>query len=293
MSEPSEQLRQLAAHGRKIRAEILALKQSRRNAGGKTGAAVDVLSYFFDLSGYKRTARRLGRVYVQSQVAQQEQELLQVLDEWAKSVRTALGRISVVKKSLGRDGNSSQLLGRFARTQRYVRPETNLSNGIALLEELAESHVVLNENLSEILKAPEEYSAAEPPPLPAQDVLETLEIPRLANLLREHPAELEALQGALTVQGTGTPDAGRQALGSCRNALENLVRRLSGEQEWSRGLEKLISAKTRRKTIRQVYSYLSAYGTHGVAVPRSDDVEFGIRLTLSAVKAIVDNSRLQ
>ena len=290
MSEPSDILRQLAARGRKIRAEWIEQLESRRSIPKNVSLGVDVLDSFFDLSGYKRTASRVGRMLVEDTATQREKQLRQEFEDWATSVSTALRGISASRQRLPKKENSQLLVQRFIRTQGYARPETGLAHGVAFLEDLAEQHVVKNEDLENLAKvrSPSSSQVREKLVLTALDVLDVSEQQTLAVLRSAHPSAFEAIQGAMAVYTAGTPDSGRQALSSCRNALENLVRTLSGESDFSAGLRKLVGSDTRRKTVRQVYSFLSAYGTHGIASPSDTDVELGIRMTVSAVKSMVE-----
>jgi len=122
------------------------------------------------------------------------------------------------------------------------------------------------------------------------DALE-IEASAILQMLAPFPAEKEAVEGALSVYKSGGPDHGRQALGSLRNALENLVKRLSGETEWSLGLAKLIASETRRKTVRQVHSYLSAYGTHGPVQPSAGDTKSGFLLAFAGMRTLLESEK--
>jgi hypothetical protein len=290
VSEPSDILRQLAARGRQIRASMMENTESRKSVSERVAGGVDVLDFFFDLSGYKRRARRVGKVLARDSMVRRQKELEEEYDNWVQEVRKNLGKMSQVKSSLTRRGNSAYLAKRFRKSQQYVKPTTRLAHGVMFLEDLSERRVVWNDDIPEVLPKPKRrkkrvaYEKRTGKLIGPAGVDNEL----LVSLLSGHPSELEAIQGAIAVFNAGTPDSGRQALNSCRNAVENLVKRLSGETNWAIGLAKLVPSETRRKTIRQVYSYLSAYGTHGIANPSKTDVELGIRMTVAAVQSILE-----
>jgi len=93
------------------------------------------------------------------------------------------------------------------------------------------------------------------------------------------------------VYQTKTPDWGRQALNSCRNAIENLTRLLSGEGEWSVGLTKVISSDAGRKIVKVAHVFLSAKGTHGPDEPDLSTVEMGMSLTFVALRQILKQEK--
>lgn len=98
-------------------------------------------------------------------------------------------------------------------------------------------------------------------------------------LLEAYPAENEALKGAIERYSDGGTDAFRQCLDSCRNAIESLVKKLSGSTDWKSGLSKIISSKNGQDTVKQIYSFLSARGVHGETIPSQEDTELGLKLS--------------
>src|SRR2546422_8386335 len=101
-------------------------------------------------------------------------------------------------------------------------------------------------------------------------------------LLEPFPSERRAIEGALGVYERKTLDYGRQALNSCRNAIENLTKTLSGEGDWNAGLTKVIPADEQRQIVRKVHVFLSATGTHAGKEPDNPTVEMGMSLTFVA-----------
>lgn len=280
-TESNDILRQLAARGRQLRAQYLAAIKAARLAPVKVNAGVDLAAFFFNLSGYKRTASRVGKLLAAGSAASAKADLQTKYESWSESTRSALREVTVAGRGVPRKPNSALLLVRFSRTQRFLRLETRLAHGIAYLETLAEERVVRNEDLRAMRPTarwrPERRTS---PSIPA-------EAGEVARMLANLPSEREAVEGAVQVYQAHSSDFGRQAMGSIRNALENLVKRLSGESDFSAGLQKLFPSETRRRTIRQVHSFLSAYGPHGSNVPTDADVEMGFRLGFAAIRSLL------
>lgn len=106
------------------------------------------------------------------------------------------------------------------------------------------------------------------------------------NLLRGYHSVLESILGAIERLEHGGFDANRQCLASCRNALENLVKEISGENNWQKGLKKIVTSKTRRETIKVTHQFLSAYGAHGKDT-KHEDAKSGVYQTISAIRIIL------
>jgi hypothetical protein len=75
--------------------------------------------------------------------------------------------------------------------------------------------------------------------------------------------------------------ASRQAIESCRNAMENLFNTLGGTSKWADRLDSLLEDKSLSKLARDVYAYLSTNGTHARDALNQDpaDALLALRLT--------------
>ena len=133
-----------------------------------------------------------------------------------------------------------RLVRSFSAQMSFVKPETRLLHGILYLEKLAESSLILNDEIEETRKAVAtvQQSATLPPTRIESGLNE------LHGLVSSFPAVAEALAGAISVYQQKGPDWGRQAVDSMRNALETLIKRLSGESDWRMGLEKIIPSES-------------------------------------------------
>jgi hypothetical protein len=279
LGEASDTLRELAAQARTIRAQYLTAINAAKASPTNVATTVDAIDFFFDLSGYKRAASRIGRALARNSSQQQLAMIGQQGESWASAVRSALGGFSLVGKQVPAEANSVVLLRRYAGTQKFARLDVRLAHGISLLEGLAEDRVVRNQDLAGLRR--------KDTTVPGQrgDSL-SVEVAEVIGLLDGLPQEQEALRGGWAVYQNKMPDYGRQALNSLRNALENVTKRLSGEGDWSEGLRKLVPSETRRQMIRQPHTFLSAYGTHAASAPSDADVELGFRLTAAAIRAL-------
>jgi hypothetical protein len=102
-----------------------------------------------------------------------------------------------------------------------------------------------------------------------------------------YPEVKEAMKGAVDRLEKRGPDYSRQCLGSCRNALESLVKQVGNETEWNNGLSKIVAGRTEKGVIKQAYSYLCKYGPHSQEITGKKETEIGFALTLSAMEIIL------
>ena len=288
----SDTLRQHAAKGRKIHSDLLMARQSKLRAGRDVAAGVDALDLFFDLSGKKRLAKVLGGRYLHSVANDRISELNRTADEWISEAKSILREISVQRKGIPTKPNSDALVNSLIAQMRYSLPETRLSHGITYLEKLADSRLILNDEISQ-MKIPFEkesrlfLSKTENAVRVSEANGIEAGLSSLKELSSSFPAVTLALDGAASVCRQRNPDWGRQAVGSMRNALETLVRGLSGEGNWRAGLEKLVPSESARKPIVVTYSMLCAKGPHSSEIPTEEDVLFCIRLTQEEIKYIL------
>jgi hypothetical protein len=285
------EIRKLIVQGKEIRSRSLQLKEASRDISGKVTAGVGILNGLFDLSGYRRTTKSIGKWWLHSNVAQQKETLILDYEGWYEECRNTIGNVSVSRKGLTARGNSRILQSRFSRTRRFARIETRLRHGLAFLEGLLEQDLIRNEDVSEYLNALRRQARARENALSSVKALKRaetiLQFPGAKNIegmLRSYPEEGEAIRGAISTYENKGPDANRQALASCRNALENLIRKLSKEGDWKKGLSRLTRSDTKRRYIKDTYRYLSAYGSHGPRPPTDVDTELGIEMTIAAMK---------
>lgn len=104
-----------------------------------------------------------------------------------------------------------------------------------------------------------------------------------AILAERHPAALASLQGAYQAYQSGGDDGMRQASDSVRNALENVVRDLTGKGIGP-GIDEISpDDKRRRRILKALRDFLSVTGTHANQQPTERDALLGIRLAEDAI----------
>lgn len=292
MPEPSDALRGLAAQGRQLHAQFMAAQRAKQAAPANAIIGTDLLDFFFDLSGYKRAVARVGKGIAYSSAIARESDVLAGYDAWVEGVRSALKSVSFVVHHS--EPTARILLRRFSASQRYVRLDTRLEHGVRFLEELADERLVWSEGVpAHRVRAPEAIAPQTPPVPPPTASLFLSERPQMLELLATFPSARQAIEGAFAVYEARTPDFGRQSLNSCRNAIENLTKMLSGEGDWNLGLPKVISSDAERQVVKKAHVFLSAYGTHGVQEPDLATVEMGIGLTFLALKLLLRRGAAQ
>jgi hypothetical protein len=280
MFGPNDTVRQLAARGREIRAKLIAISESRKNSNSNVSIGVDVIDAFFDLSGHKRIAAGLGKRILTNSIKTREAKLTQEYHEWKLTVDKTLQNYSTSQLNGKSSNKRLTLKEQFDCTQRNARLETNLRKGIMFLESSAERGLTSLDAVS----VKREPGIRIPKNLDSSIGTNARSV---LSKLKGHPEVQKSIEGALSVITSQSPDYVRQALGSCRTAIENLVRGLSGEGDWSLGLTKIVKHATERKTIKAAYSYLSAFGTHSINGPSRDNALIGINLALVAIDIIL------
>jgi hypothetical protein len=288
VTSPSDILRSIVAKGRRIQADIIAAKESKRGISTNAGLAVDAVNILFDLSGHKRTATRLAKKYGHASADSRIHALELEVSGWSSEAKDALRNITVLQDGIPDRPNSERLLRGFSKSMSLVRPEDRLARGILYLENLAESNIAYNNDLPGMRKAVGAMEDMDKHVIPTET---EARLALLARNLEGFPNVRVAVRGALSAYEKKSDDWARQTLGSMRNALESLVKTLSGEGDWSRGLLKLIPSSSKRKPIREAYDFVSGIGTHNQDIPDQHDVELGIGLTERAIIYIIDDSK--
>lgn len=107
------------------------------------------------------------------------------------------------------------------------------------------------------------------------------------NALTNYPAEYTALKGAIERYANGGTDSYRQCLDSCRNLIENLIKKIGNVPDWNNGLKQIIQSQRKRQLIKSIHAFLSAYGVHGSEIPKQKDTELGLKITEDCITWIL------
>lgn len=105
--------------------------------------------------------------------------------------------------------------------------------------------------------------------------------------LAKYPAEYTALQGAIERYANGGTDSYRQCLDSCRNLIENLIKKIANTPDWNTGLKQIIQSQKKRGLIKVIHAFLSAYGVHSGEIPKQKDTELGLKITEDCITWIL------
>lgn len=245
-------------------------------------AATELLGSMFLPHGMKGTGKNLAKKSLSLQKQRVDNESASIADRWLDSIIKYLKQVSKVTPTITARGNSSVLVKKFNAAKSAAKADTKFSRGISALQQLQTYDLVYTTELKALLQERKLNQAT----VSKYKHLST----EAKKILKNNPSELEALLGAIESLEKGGLDKNRQCLSSCRNCLENFVKRTSGENDWKRGLSLIVPSTTKQKTIKNAYQFLSAYGVHGTENPTDDDTLSGIEQTISTIRLIVKNS---
>ncbi len=123
--------------------------------------------------------------------------------------------------------------------------------------------------------------------LPGMESVELKNRKQLRMHFSGHPEVAKMIEGALDAYVSSGADSNRQALASCRFAMEQAVADATGDRTFREGLARLASG-TRRRVIGKTYDFLSGYGSHAGGMPTKKDVCYGIRMAIASCSWILD-----
>lgn len=116
---------------------------------------------------------------------------------------------------------------------------------------------------------------------------------KLNNLLEaQFKDEYIAMRGAYERYLKGGEDASRQAIDSCRNAYENMFRKMTGKESWRESLREVIENRILVDLIGDVYSFLSSIAVHSPKVRGKEDALLAIRLTEEIMIRVFSEKRM-
>ncbi len=304
VQDPRWELTPLVDQGKAILQEAATLAHDARTANPKVSAGVNLLDWVFDLSGYKRGATAAGRVLAWGNLAARSRSLSASFDVWYQGVLGTLRRISIARNNITLHGNSGELVRRVARARTFKRLDTQIAKATGALEAIAAENLVYNTEIPELFasrrreRMEARRRAREMELLDLSHVAPGMELVRLTNReglrsgFARHPEVGRMIEGALDAYGSTGADANRQALASCRSAVELLVREKTGEQDWRTGLARL-AAGSRKRLVSDTYAFLSGYGSHPGGTPTKKDAAYGIRMTVASCLWLMEGGTAQ
>lgn len=231
----------------------------------------------FTPHGFKSTAKELMGDIKKNQIKQTKDEAAQSADVWLNSVARFLKTVSQVTSTLTTKGNSQTLIKKLNHARRAVNFDTKIRRGLDPLAELKNLELIYNLEIKELLGSK------------GKQLKKHNHLAKNAKeLLSDFPDERQSLLGAIERLEKGGIDAYRQCMSSCRNTIENLVKKLTNENKWRKGLEELVKSDTKRQTIKKTFNFLSAYGSHGEKDPGEETAKSGVEQTFSAIRLIME-----
>jgi hypothetical protein len=299
MRNPKDDLRSQIERGKALRNEVETLLHDARMLNPRLAIGRTVLR-LFEVGG-RRDLVSLGRLLGAQGFVNRGNAMNQSFEQWYQGSLDRLRTISVATRNLTAQGNSGALVRRLARARKFKRLDTRIAHAVGELEAIAEEELVYNDDIPEFLKvrrvrALEERRWAREAKLldlssamPGMESIELENREQLRTHFRGHDEVARMIEGALDASGSSGADADRQALASCRSAIEQAIFEATGEHNFRAGLAKLATG-TRRRTIGDTYGFLSGYGSHPGGKPTKKDVSYGIRMTIASCSWILENS---
>lgn len=304
MRDPKDDLRPLITRGDQLQQEVASIASEVKIMNPKVSAGIGLADIVFDFRGYKRFATAAGKYLAWSNLTNRSRVLSTSFEQWYNETISKVRTISVARKNLTQRGNSAALVTRLANARTHKRMDTQISKAIGVLGAIAEEELVYNEDIRELItrrgqelqeerkRAKEERLLDLSDLVPGIDLVKPHNREQLRARFSAHIEVARMIEGALDAHSSHGADANRQALSSCRSALELLVKKVTGESEWRIGLAK-IAEGTRRKLVSDTYGFLSGYGSHPGRVPTKNDTACGIRMTLASCLWLVERDGSQ
>jgi len=299
MRNPKDDLRLQIERGKALQHEVEVFLHDAKMLNPRLAMGRTVLR-LFDVGG-RRDLVSLGRLLGAQGFVNRRNAINQSFEQWNQGSLDRLRTISVATRNLTAQGSSGDLARRLARARKFKRFDTRIAHAVGELEAIAEEELVYNDDIPEFLKARrvrtlEERRRAREAKLldlssamPGMESIELENREQLRTHFRGHDEIARMIEGALDARGSSGADVDRQALASCRSAIEQAIFEATGERNFRAGLAKLATG-TRRRTIGDTYGFLSGYGSHPGGKPTKKDVSYGIRMTIASCSWILENS---
>lgn len=297
--DPRPDLRSLVERGRALHREVETLLQDARLLNPRLAMGRTVLRAL-DID-VRRDLVVLGRFLGAEGLVSRRNSLVESLEQLYEDARAQVGAISLARKNLTPSGNSQVLTRRLARARKYKRLDTQVAHLVGQLEVMAEEKLVYNDEIPELLELRRKHVLEERRHLREAELLDLSDLlPGLESIKLKNRGQLQThfgghhevarmIEGALDAYNSGGADAYRQALASCRSAVEQSTYEATGKRDFRTGLAGVASG-TRRKLIGETYDFLSGYGSHPGGMPAKKDAEYGIRMAIASCSWILGDS---
>ncbi len=298
MRDPRSDLRALIERGRALRREVEALLDDAKLLNSRLAMGRTVLRVL-DVEARGDFAT-LGRYLAAEGTVSRRTSLIRSFEQWYQEALDRLRSISLVRKNLALTGNSRVLTKRLARAKKYKRLHTRIAHAVGELEAMAEEELVYNDEIPALVAEKHEQASAERRRTRDRELMDLSEaLPGMESVKLEnreqlrthfggHPEVARMIEGALDAYSASGADSNRQALASCRSAIERATLEATGEHNFRAGLSK-VATGTRRKLIGGTYDFLSAYGSHPGGKPTKKDVAYGTRMAIASCDWVLED----
>jgi len=302
MRNPKDDLGPLIERGRALQGDVKTLLHDAKMLNPRFALGRTVLR-LFDVGG-RRDIVSLGRMLGVQGLVDRQNSTIASYEQWYQVSLGRLRTISIAKRNLSRHGNSGSLVKRLARTRRLKRLDTRIAHAGGELEAIAEEDLVYNDDIPELLEArrvrvlEDRLKAKEAALLdlsagvPGMESIKLENREQLRTHFRGHDEVARMIEGALDAYGSSGADTHRQALASCRSAIEQAIFEATGERDFRAGLAKLTTG-SRRRIVSDTYGFLSGYGSHPGGKPTTKDVGYGIRMAIASCSWVLEASKLE
>jgi hypothetical protein len=246
--------------------------------------------------GFKGLARGAGRVIQRGAKANARARWLQAGRSLLAASEAKLREMSVRSRNLPPHGNSQKLVVKLNRARRATNPVTLLDSLAIALEELSAVDLLWNHDIPSELaarreagergrRARAELHASAPRYIQIAAAIDLYNRSSISGALRSYPAAEQSLLGAMDRLATGGPDAERQALLSCRSAIENTCIQIGGTGDWRAALKAFRPNESDYRPVAAVVNYLGSK-VHGGHTPTRAEADEGLRLTVATLESL-------
>ena len=262
----------------------------------------ELLVQAFVPHGAKGLTRKIGRSIRKTSKCNVNSSWRLVGDQFLGKCESSIKDMSIKVRTLSPGGNSSKLKKKFNRLRRIKNTVSFFNTLILVLHEIQNQDLIWNRDIPielAIRKAIAEQEKKEKAILRASSPklvrsAQTIEIYNrlsIAEKLKNYPNVQESVLGALDRLHEGGPDAQRQSIVSCRAAIETLCIQVGKNEDWKKALNCIFPSETDRRSIKNIWNYLSGKGAHGGHIPSKEDAEYALKITIATLEQIINKNR--
>jgi hypothetical protein len=253
--------------------------------------------------GYKGLVGGLGKAVQRSSRTNLRAQWLRAGRDLLSKAEVAVREMSVRSRSLQAAGNSAKLLAKFNRVRRATNPITLLGSLAIVLEEISTADLIWNREIPTELasrreatelgrRATAELRASAKRSVEIATTIDLYNRTSISGALRTYPEAEQSVLGAMDRLASGGPDAERQALLSCRAAIESTCIRIGRSGDWKTSLKIALPAESDQRSVAAVVNFLGSK-VHGGHSPSRAEADHGLRLTIATLESLAQRRTSQ